>query len=95
MFAITIHATNEGSYKYGFTSTFDAHKCVYTDDCDMVNSDPQNGCWPQNGVTNVTACANGNVDGWKAWCKTDVKHCIDDVLWGYFPDVNHVLKSDK
>jgi hypothetical protein len=85
-------ATNEGSYRYGYSSTFNAYKCVITDDCDMINSDPSNGCTHQNGVTNVTACSDGNVDGWKAWCKTDIKDCLGNVLNGYFPDKNHVLK---
>ena len=32
------YATNEGSYKLGYNTAFNAYKCVYTDDCDMVGS---------------------------------------------------------
>jgi hypothetical protein len=71
-----------------------AYKCNITDDCDMISSGPSNGCTVQNGVTNATACTDGNVDGWKAWCKTDVKDCMSNVLGGDFPDINHVLKSE-
>jgi hypothetical protein len=88
------YATNESSYRYGYSTTFNAYKCNITDDCDMINSDPLNGCWTINGVTNETACADGNVDGWKAWCKTDIKNCLDNVLNGNFPDIHHVLKSE-
>ena len=60
----------------------------------MPISDPAGGCTIQNGVTNSTACVDGNVDGWKAWCKTDFKDCLGNVLGGDFTDVNHVLKSE-
>jgi hypothetical protein len=36
-------------------------------------------------VTNMTACLDGYMDGWKHWCKTDTKDCADYISNGIFP----------
>jgi hypothetical protein len=89
------YATNESSYKYGYSSAFNNYKCATTGDCDMVSSQSPvyDLCVIGQKVTNTTACSDGYVNGWTAWCKTDTKDCLSNVLYGNFPDVNHVLKS--
>jgi hypothetical protein len=88
------YATNEGSYKLGYNTAFNAYKCVYTDDCDMVGSQSPvydlcalgvHSTIEKPTVTNTTACSDGYVNGWKAWCSSNVKDCLDDVLNGNFP----------
>lgn len=55
-----VHATNKGSYKFGFKMGFSDYHCASTDiDCDEPRS----------------ACTDGYINGWKAWCKTDSGIC--------------------
>ncbi len=86
-------ATNESSYRDAFKSTFEAYKCVQTGDCDSPSprtSDVMAGC---SDSTNMTACLEGTINGWKAWCKTNVNYCLDHISYGYFPDVHSILKE--
>jgi hypothetical protein len=76
------YATNEGSYKLGYNTAFNAYKCVYTDDCDMVGSQSPvydlcalgvHSTIEKPTVTNTTACSDGYVNGWKAWCSFECR----------------------
>ncbi|MGC1931023.1 MAG: hypothetical protein WA667_18795 [Candidatus Nitrosopolaris sp.] len=96
------YVTNEGSYKYGFKVGFSDYQCASTDfDCDSpYNDNAIHRCyigandtgWPTPPyaqglvVTNVTACIDGYVNGWKHWCNTNAKDCAFWTTKGVFPE---------
>lgn len=86
------HATNESSYKYGFKSGFEGYRCVITEGCDNQDPDAVNTLCPDQ--TNSTACNDGYINGWKAYCKAYINDCLDEVQAGLFPDKYHVLLSN-
>jgi hypothetical protein len=100
------YATNESSYQYGFHYGFSRYKEAIDNSANvdfpgsnLVKYNPcmeyKNGVLViSSGVTNQTACIDGYVNGWKAWCKTDMNDCLEAVLSGDFPDAYHQLKPD-
>src|SRR5215469_4108426 len=86
------HATNEGSYKFGFTVGFrDYNHCFDNgaSDCSPPDNDaPLQVCVnnPVNHeVTNSTACIDGYIQGWQRWCKSDLKDCGQFSMEGRLP----------
>ena len=86
--AQTAFATNESSYKVGFSIAIDQYSgCNDTDDStcpsnDVAISECYKGTTDDKGlvvVTNSTACMDGYVNGFKHWCQQDTKVCIDVV----------------
>lgn len=81
-FPVKAEPGNEGSHKYGLGGGFFDYKCTTNTDsagsCDQPSkTDDIDNCktGAKYGVTNQTACVDGYVDGWKAWCKTDAGIC--------------------
>jgi hypothetical protein len=83
------YATNESSYKYGWSYADFRHRsaCDDTDgDCDP--SAVSNCSTPYANstiVTNQTACIDGFVNSWRSQCVSDLKFCAIQVLEGVFP----------
>lgn len=93
----TALATNESSYRYGYHTAISDYKFYNTDnnnnEADPPNSNItgicqiyQNGVLTSPaGVTNETACEDGYVNGWRAWCHSDTSDCTDMVRNDNFP----------
>jgi hypothetical protein len=87
------HATNEGSYIFGYSAGYDDyHNCFIGDstrigDCSPPSNDEALGiCVVGNqAVTNSTACLDGYIQGWQHWCKSDTKDCVEYMLEGRLP----------
>ena len=88
------HATNEGSYKFGFSVGFSDYNHCFDNDADALDCSPPDNDAPlqvcvnnpvNHEVTNSTACIDGYVQGWQHWCKSDAKDCVDFMLSGRFP----------
>ena len=87
-------ATNEGSYKFGFSVGFSDYNHCFDNDADALDCSPPDNDTPlqvcvnnpvNHEVTNSTACIDGYVQGWQHWCKSDAKDCVDFMLSGHFP----------
>lgn len=88
------YATNESSYKHGLSSGFNDYQCtvkpvqLYNQESDCgypsSNFDIQTG-HQTSGVTNITVCIDGYIQGWARWCKTDALTCAFDAAHNIFP----------
>jgi hypothetical protein len=91
---VIAHATNERSYKFGFSVGFSDYNHCFDNDADALDCSPPDSSNPlaicvgnpnNQAVTNSTACIDGYVQGWQHWCKSDTKDCVDFMLSGHFP----------
>jgi hypothetical protein len=89
--AQTAFATNESSYEYGYKEAFNNYKCFITNKCEQPEDNSANSgvdyiCdnlpalnkaagFSSVTITNITACDDGYINGWKDWCKTDAFNC--------------------
>jgi hypothetical protein len=89
------HADNESSYQWGYRDGFDDYSYAIKYGNDFPSSNIADVCkGVPEAVTNQTACTDGYVNGWKDWCMTDMKDCLEAVQSGDFPDEYHQLKPD-
>jgi hypothetical protein len=81
------HATNEGSYRFGYSAGYDDYHNCFIGDCSPPSNDEALGiCIVGNqAVTNSTACLDGYIQGWQHWCKSDTKDCVEYMLEGRLP----------
>jgi hypothetical protein len=85
---VIAHATNERSYKFGFSVGFSDYNHCFDNDADALDCSPPDSSNPlaicvgnpnNQAVTNSTACIDGYVQGWQ--CKSDTKDCVD--FWSF------------
>jgi hypothetical protein len=81
------HATNEGSYRFGYSAGHDDYYNCFIGDCSPPEPNEVGGiCVVGNqAVTNSTACVDGYVQGWQHWCKSDTKDCVEYMMEGRLP----------
>jgi hypothetical protein len=76
----TVYATNESSYKTGYSLGSDDSNWKRA--CTDFESDCNTSC----GVTsNDTACTDGYIVGWEHWCSGNLELCEKLVMNGLFP----------
>ena len=95
--AQTAFATNEGSYQEGYHQaiSFYGPYCAGDPNADgpgcPANDAAISACYKgtvddkYGTVTNSTACMDGYMNGWKHWCKGNVKDCADMATWNEQP----------
>jgi len=99
--------TNEHDYNVGKSLAIRVYSCRFIDgsSCDTSGNDTMECGQTHDGtgwtwlghVTNTTACYDGFVAGWIHWCKTNVKHCIEQITYGTFtgsPRLAHMPATD-
>jgi hypothetical protein len=92
MIPTAVWATNEGSYKFGFSVGFSDYNHCFDNDA-LVCSPPANDAPLEvcvnnpviHEVTNSTACIDGYFQGWQHWCKSDLKDCGQFTMEGRLP----------
>jgi len=100
-------ARDESSYKYGYDGAFGIFNCLTHDwkvppisDCDVqgYSFNQYDTCLPDamGGMTNETACTDGNADGFAHWCVKNIAFCSKQIRADAIPHIiqKHEIQCD-